>query len=120
MRQGFGDDGQHVIHAVLGLQQLGAALGCGQHVGRVETIKHRQHAGHVADGGKLIVGHQPIRGRCDDHDIDQGFLDAERLAHCGCTVLLNSFKAQWVMLRQAAFKKGSEYLCLCRQPASRV
>lgn len=120
MRQGLGDNCQHVIHAVIGLQQQPAALCGGNDVGRIEPVEDRQHACHVTDRGQLIVCHPPVRGRGDDHDVNQGFLNAERLAHCRCMVLLKSFMAPWVMLRQAPFKKGWKYLCLPHASAGRV
>ena len=76
-RQGFGDEAENRLEAVLDLEHLAAFLGHARQLLRVEPFEDRQRLDHVSDAPQFAVADAGVDGRHGDHGIDQGLVVAD-------------------------------------------
>ena len=60
------------------LQTALACLGDGNQALGIEIDEHGPRAKDVTDAGEFRIRHVPVRGRGDDHDVNEGFVRTER------------------------------------------
>ncbi len=76
-RNGLRDQPEGLVQTVVVVQQLGARRRRRRQKLLVVVREHRQIAQHLADGAKLRVGHIAVRGRDEDHGVNEGGVVAD-------------------------------------------